>query len=64
MGVNDVRPCPCNSGLASRWHNDARGIALFRGCSKCTPEKMKRFRPEVLTDPNYSADEPIEPEDY
>jgi hypothetical protein len=58
------RPCPCGSGLESEWHHDARGIELFRGCAKCSPAKLRRYRPEVLTDPNYEADEPIEPEDY
>ncbi len=63
MGVSDARPCPCGSGLMSNWMKDARGIELCRACPTCWPEKRKRYRPEVLTDPNYSASEPIEPED-
>jgi hypothetical protein len=57
---NDVRPCPCGSGRDSRWQFDARGIELCRTCSKCHRERMARYRPEVLTNANYEADEPIE----
>lgn len=60
MGRYDVRPCPCGSGLDSQWALDARGIELCRTCKKCHREKMARYRPDVLTDPNYWADEPIE----
>jgi len=55
-----TRLCPCGSGKESFWQNDARGIPLCRTCTKCHREKMKRYRPEVLTNPNYYADEPIE----
>ena len=58
-----VRICDCGSGYESDWRYDARGIELCRACQVCWPEKSKRYRPEVLTDPNYEADEPIEPED-
>lgn len=58
-----TRPCPCGSGLDSYWQKDARGIELCRTCAKCHAEKMRRYRPDVLTDPN-GADEAIEPEDY
>lgn len=54
------RPCPCGSGLPSRWRNDARGIPLARVCEKCEKQKLSGYRPEVLTDPNYYCDEPIE----
>jgi hypothetical protein len=60
--MSDTRPCPCGSGLPSRWRHDARGIELCRTCTKCHKEKMARYRPDVLTDPNYPADEPIEEE--
>ena len=56
--------CSCGSGYQSWWHKDARGIELFKGCDKCAPGKLKQYRPEVLTNSNYHADEPIEPEDY
>jgi hypothetical protein len=58
--VSDNRPCPCGSGQPSHWHRDARGIELFRGCTRCSPAKLRRYRPEVLADPNYWACEPIE----
>ena len=57
---DDARPCPCGSGLTSRWANDARGIPLARVCPKCREQKLSGYRPEVLTDSNYEADEPIE----
>jgi len=60
--MNRVMPCPCGSGLDSRWQYDARGIELCRSCPKCRREKMARYRPDVLTDSNYSHDEPIEEE--
>lgn len=57
-----LTPCSCGSGLLSRWAKDARGIELCRTCDKCHAEKMTRYRPDVLTDPNYPAEEPIEEE--
>lgn len=57
------RPCPCGSGLMSRWQFDARGIELCRTCPKCHDKKMSGYRPGVLTNPGYVCDEPIEPED-
>jgi hypothetical protein len=64
MSRYDVRPCPCGSGLPSRWQCDARGIELCRTCVKCHKKQMARYRPEVLSNPNYYCDEAIEPEDY
>jgi len=55
-----LHPCPCGSGLESEWEYDARGIELGRMCSQCKPERLGKFRPEVLSDSNYTADEPIE----
>jgi hypothetical protein len=55
-----LRPCPCGSGLESWPEHDARGIYLCRVCDKCRVEKLSHFRPEVLSDPDYEADEPIE----
>lgn len=54
------RPCPCGSGKMSYWQNDARGIPLCRTCDDCHDRRMAGYRPDVLTDPNYPADEPIE----
>ena len=59
-----VRPCTCGSGEPSTWQYDARGIHLCRTCETCHDEKIRRYRPEVLDDPNYEADEPIEGEAY
>ncbi len=39
---------------------DARGIYLCRVCDKCQAEKLRGYRPEVLTDSNYDHTEPIE----
>lgn len=47
----------------SWWENDARGIPLVRVCDQCCEAKLSHFRPEVLTDSNYQADEPIEEDD-
>lgn len=44
----------------SWWEHDARGIPLCRVCEYCKPIKLARYRPEVLTSPDYVADEPIE----
>lgn len=60
MAFNDARPCPCNSGLMSHWANDARGIPLCRVCPTCEETKLARYRPEVLTDSQYYADEDID----
>jgi hypothetical protein len=48
----------------SYWVNDARGIPLARVCGECESRKLARYRPEVLSDPSYGADEPIEPSDW
>ncbi len=49
-------------GDGSWWEHDARGIPLTRVCDECREEKLKEFRPEVLTNANYEANEPIDPE--
>ena len=41
---------------------DARGIYLCRVCEKCKNAKLSMFRQDVLTNSNYEADEPIEPD--
>ncbi len=50
-------------GDGSWWARDARGIELCRVCSNCEKEKLSHYRPEVLTNPSYEADEPIEPDE-
>jgi hypothetical protein len=64
MGRGPYRPCPCGSGELSWWACDARGIELSRVCGKCEAEKLSGYRDEVLTNPSYEADEPIEADDY
>ena len=64
MSRYQIRPCPCGSGRDSQWQVDARGIELCRTCSKCHREKMAKYRPDVLKNQNYWADEAIEPDDY
>jgi len=39
---------------------DARGIYLARVCEHCVKHKLSKYRPEVLSNPNYWANEPIE----
>jgi hypothetical protein len=55
-----ARSCNCGSGLNSWWESDARGIPLARVCDACIDEKLAGYRPEVLSDPNYEADEAID----
>lgn len=53
----------CNmhtKGDGSWWEHDARGIPLARVCEKCKKAKLAGYRREVLTDPNYEAEEPID----
>ena len=56
---NEIRECPCGSGLPRDELYDARGI--FRGylCSQCEQEKRMKHLPEVFEDPNYKSDEII-----
>jgi hypothetical protein len=54
------RLCPCGSGKWSWWEHDARGIPLARVCDECCVDKLSRYRRDVLTDPNYYTDEPVE----
>lgn len=63
--MNDTETIDCQRHTkldGSWWENDARGIPLARVCGKCRKEKLSKYRPEVLKDSNYSADEPIEGE--
>jgi len=43
---------------------DARGIPLGRVCDTHRDQFLSRYRSDVLTDPNYWHDEPIEEEGY
>ena len=46
------------------WEYDARGIPLAKVCNKCRAEKLRGYRPEVLTDSQYEADEDIDGDDW
>jgi hypothetical protein len=58
-----LQECPCGSGEYPDDQHDARGIFLCYTCPKCEDEKLSRYRPDVLSDPNYWTDEPVEEED-
>jgi hypothetical protein len=58
-----ARPCNCGSGFHSWWEHDARGIPLARVCDGCIDEKLSGYRPEVLSNPAYEADEAIDGDD-
>jgi hypothetical protein len=53
--------CSCGSDLWSEWEYDAQGIEIARCCDACRAEKLKGYRPEILTGYDQSdVDEPIE----
>ena len=59
----DLRYC-MHEGEDSWWEHDARGIPLCKVCDKCEEVKLAQYRRDVLGNPLYIADEPIEPENY
>ena len=59
----DPKPCDCGNGEIREPEYDARGIFLTYACPKCKRAKLSKFRSDVLTDPNYWHDEPIDEED-
>ncbi len=52
----------CQPSSYSSEH-DAKGIYLTRVCARCRDAKLSTYRPEVLTNPQYQADEPIDGDD-
>lgn len=56
--------CNCGSDLESETISDARGIYIGRMCRECRAQCLAGFRPEILNDPGYKVEEPIEREDY
>jgi hypothetical protein len=54
------KPCSCGSGKRRPPQFDARGIFLTYTCDDCHDRKMAGYRPDVLTDPFYWNDEPID----
>jgi len=55
-----IEHCPCGSDEIGEAEFDARGIFLDYLCNHCRDKKLRKYRPEVLTDPNYETDEEIE----
>jgi len=58
----EPRECNCGSGQIAEAEYDARGIFLTYACPKCKRQKLSKYRQDVLDNPNYEANEPIEPE--
>ena len=52
--------CPCGSGLLPTLVYDARGIELGFMCERCRKRRLASYRPEVLIDPNYEHEEPLD----
>jgi hypothetical protein len=44
----------------SWWEYDARGIPLCKVCELCRDAKLSAYRGDVLTNPSYYSDAPIE----
>ncbi len=64
MKAPDVSPCLQGHVYAEQWAEyDARGIYLARVCDACVEYVLAGYRPEVLSDSEYEADEPIELDD-
>jgi len=58
----DVRQHQCDEDK-SYWENDAQNIPLAKVCAYCREEKLRGFRPEILSGYSQSdVSEPIEPE--
>lgn len=57
-----MKLCICGSGKGRIERRDARGIFLTFACEDCWPEKSRTYRADVLSDPNYWADEEIDPD--
>lgn len=63
MTRDDLRSHACPRD--ERWAEyDARGIFLTYVCTKCRKAKLSGFRPDVLRDPGYWHDEPIEEDSW
>ena len=55
------RTCNCGSGNSSYWVYDAQGIPLTRVCEGCSPQKLSKYRPEIISGYNQTdVDEPID----
>jgi hypothetical protein len=58
-----LQHCPCGSGEYPEALHDARGIFCCYVCSQCEKLQRSRYRPDVMTDPNYDHSEPIDEEE-
>lgn len=58
-----IEPCPrCEkAGTIAYPETDARGIYIGYSCEGCLPALRRQFDPRIFR-PNYSADEPFDPE--
>lgn len=59
----DLKRHKCETS-SSWWEYDARGIPLCRVCSVCKEAKLSRYRKDVLSNPDYWHDEPIEEDSW
>lgn len=57
-----IKLCNCGSGLERFEVSDARGIFVAYVCDECEGRKLSGYRKDIFTDPQYPADEPIEPD--
>ena len=46
--------------MISEVRYDAKGLFLTYACDKCWKQEKKRYRSDILSDPNYWHDEPID----
>lgn len=53
-----------HEGRLSWFENDARGIPLCKVCEKCRSAKLAVYKRDVLENPNYQVDEPIEDDSW
>jgi hypothetical protein len=61
MTTEELKSHDCReAGEYSWWEHDARGIPLRRVCKLCIEAKLSGYRQDVLSDPHYWHDEPIE----
>ena len=57
--MSDLQYC-LHDGQGTWDEYDARGIYLTKVCDNCVEAKLEPFRKDVLTNPAYECDEPIE----
>ena len=55
---DEIRWCRCGSRRPAFWMYDGHGIELCMVCDKCKAQKMKQYRPDIMS--AYEADEPID----